>query len=240
MTHAEPAMSRAAHSSSGKWFVFIAVFIDMVGIGIAFPVLPILVGEYTTSNAEQTHWAIALSVVYSLMQFLCAPLLGAISDRFGRRIVLIAAIVGLGLHYVLIAHGAVALDHAHRPHSWRGDRRELFGRECLSRRHLAARGARQELRSHRRRVRPRIHLRSTARRRARARSICICRSTPRRDCRCSMRSTDFSSCRNRFRPSGAENSRSPRPIRSAPSSRSSRTTQSEASSSSSRCLRSRI
>jgi len=103
MTHAEPAMSRAAHSSSGKWFVFIAVFIDMVGIGIAFPVLPILVGDYTTSNAAQTHWAIALSVAYSLMLFLCAPLLGAVSDRFGRRPVLLAAIVGLGIHYILIA-----------------------------------------------------------------------------------------------------------------------------------------
>ena len=96
-------MSRAAHSSSGKWFVFVAVFIDMVGIGVAFPVLPILVGEYTANNAEQTHWAIALSVVYSLMQFLCAPLLGAISDRFGRRPVLLTAIVGLGFHYILIA-----------------------------------------------------------------------------------------------------------------------------------------
>ena len=103
MTHAEPGMPRAAQLRSGKWFVFVAVFIDMIGIGIAFPVLPILVGEYTTSNAAQTHWAIALSVTYSLMQFLCAPLLGAISDRFGRRVVLIAAILGLGLHYILIA-----------------------------------------------------------------------------------------------------------------------------------------
>ena len=103
MTHAEPVMPRAAQLRSGKWFVFIAVFIDMVGIGIAFPVLPILVGDYTTSNTAQTHWAITLSVTYSLMQFLCAPLLGAISDRFGRRIVLIAAIVGLGIHYLLIA-----------------------------------------------------------------------------------------------------------------------------------------
>ena len=103
MTHAEPGLPRAARLRSGKWFVFIAVFIDMVGIGIAFPVLPILVGNYTTSNSDQTHWAIALSVTYSLMQFLCAPLLGAISDRFGRRVVLILAILGLGLHYVLIA-----------------------------------------------------------------------------------------------------------------------------------------
>src|SRR6266481_5032259 len=103
MTEAEPHQRRAAPSRSGKWFVFIAVFIDMIGIGMAFPVLPILVGNYTTSTAAQTHWAITLSVTYSLMQFLCAPLLGAISDRFGRRPVLIAAIVGLGIHYFLIA-----------------------------------------------------------------------------------------------------------------------------------------
>jgi DHA1 family tetracycline resistance protein-like MFS transporter len=88
---------------SGKWFVFVAVFIDMVGIGIAFPVLPILVGEYTTNTAAQTYWANALSVSYALMQFLCAPLLGALSDRFGRRPVLISAIVVLGIHYFLIA-----------------------------------------------------------------------------------------------------------------------------------------
>jgi DHA1 family tetracycline resistance protein-like MFS transporter len=88
---------------SGKWFVFIAVFIDMVGIGIAFPVLPLLVGQYTTSTAAQTYWAITLSTTYSLMQFLCAPLLGALSDRFGRRPILIAAIVGLGIHYFIIA-----------------------------------------------------------------------------------------------------------------------------------------
>src|SRR5215510_16490995 len=103
MPHAGPAVTPDARLRSGKWFIFAAVFIDMVGIGIAFPVLPILVGDYTSSNEAQTHWAIALSVTYSLMQFLCAPLLGAISDRFGRRVVLITAIVGLGLHYILIA-----------------------------------------------------------------------------------------------------------------------------------------
>src|SRR5215510_13561293 len=103
MTQFSPAVPRDARLRSAKWFVFGAVFLDMVGIGVAFPVLPILVGEYTTSNAQQTHWAIVLSVTYSLMQFLFAPLLGAISDRFGRRTVLLAAIVGLGIHYLLIA-----------------------------------------------------------------------------------------------------------------------------------------
>jgi MFS transporter, DHA1 family, tetracycline resistance protein len=101
MNESNPAASVSPRS--GKWFVFVAVFIDMVGIGIAFPVLPILVGEYTTNTAAQTYWANALSVSYALMQFLCAPLLGALSDRFGRRPVLISAIVVLGIHYFLIA-----------------------------------------------------------------------------------------------------------------------------------------
>ena len=95
-------IARKQHGQ-GTWFVLIAVFIDMVGIGIAFPVLPLLVGNYTVSTAAQTNWAIALSATYSLMQFLCAPMMGAISDQFGRRPVLVAAIVGMGLHYFVIA-----------------------------------------------------------------------------------------------------------------------------------------
>ena len=92
-----------APARGGVWFVLIAVFIDMVGIGIAIPVLPVLVGAYTSSRAAQAYWNMDLSVAYGLMQFLCAPMLGAISDRFGRRPVLIAAIIGLGIHYFLIA-----------------------------------------------------------------------------------------------------------------------------------------
>jgi DHA1 family tetracycline resistance protein-like MFS transporter len=84
-------------------FVLIAVFIDMVGIGIAIPVLPKLIGAYTVTRETQAYWNMALLAAYSGMQFLCAPMLGAISDRFGRRTVLIAAIVGLGIHYFLIA-----------------------------------------------------------------------------------------------------------------------------------------
>jgi len=87
----------------GVWFVLIAVFIDMVGIGIAIPVLPVLIGSYTDSREAQAYWNLELSVAYGLMQFLCAPLMGAISDRFGRRPVLILAILGLGFHYFLIA-----------------------------------------------------------------------------------------------------------------------------------------
>src|SRR5579871_2262532 len=100
MTHSQADSPR---SGASVWFVLIAVFIDMVGIGIAIPVLPILIGAYTASRELQAWWNMGLSVAFGLMQFLCAPMLGAISDRFGRRVVLIAAIVGLGIHYLLIA-----------------------------------------------------------------------------------------------------------------------------------------
>lgn len=95
--------SPAPAAKSSVWFVLIAVFIDMVGVGIAIPVLPVLIGEYTENRELQAYWTMGLSVAYGGMQFLCAPMLGALSDRFGRRPVLIVAILGLGLHYAIIA-----------------------------------------------------------------------------------------------------------------------------------------
>jgi len=84
-------------------FIFIVVFIDTLGIGLAMPVLPMLVGAFTPSRELQAYWYGVLVVVYGLMQFFCAPLLGALSDRFGRRPVILASIFGLGLHYLLLA-----------------------------------------------------------------------------------------------------------------------------------------
>src|SRR5439155_1087385 len=84
-------------------FIFIVVFIDVLGIGLAMPVLPMLVGAFTPSRELQAYWYGVLVVVYGLMQFFCAPLLGALSDRFGRRPVILASIFGLGLHYLLLA-----------------------------------------------------------------------------------------------------------------------------------------
>ncbi len=84
-------------------FILVVVFIDVLGIGLAMPVLPMLVGDYTASRELQSYWYGALVIVYGLMQFTCAPLLGALSDRFGRRPVILASIFGLGLHYLLLA-----------------------------------------------------------------------------------------------------------------------------------------
>src|SRR5437773_1270372 len=83
-------------------FILVIVFIDVLGLGIAIPVLPILVGEFTASRELQAYWYGALVVVYGLMQFFCAPLLGALSDRFGRRPLLLWSLLGLGLHFLLL------------------------------------------------------------------------------------------------------------------------------------------
>ncbi len=84
-------------------FILVVVFIDVLGIGLAMPVLPMLVGDYTASRELQSYWYGALVIVYGLMQFICAPLLGALSDRFGRRPVILVSIFGLGVHYLLLA-----------------------------------------------------------------------------------------------------------------------------------------
>ena len=62
-------------------FVLIAVVIDVIGIGLIIPVLPRLVGEFTSNRETQTYWYGLLTVTFGLMQFLCAPLLGALSGE---------------------------------------------------------------------------------------------------------------------------------------------------------------
>jgi DHA1 family tetracycline resistance protein-like MFS transporter len=84
-------------------FILITVLIDVMGIGLLLPVIPALVGEFTTSRDAQTYWYGALMVTFGLAQFLCSPLLGAVSDRYGRRPVLLASIAGLGTMFFLSA-----------------------------------------------------------------------------------------------------------------------------------------
>jgi MFS transporter, DHA1 family, tetracycline resistance protein len=82
-------------------FILITVFLDVLGIGVVIPVLPVLVGEFTKSRDLQSYWYGALVASYGVMQFLSAPLLGALSDRFGRRPVLLVSIFGLGCNWLL-------------------------------------------------------------------------------------------------------------------------------------------
>jgi MFS transporter, DHA1 family, tetracycline resistance protein len=83
--------------------VLSVVYIDMLGIGLAFPVLPRLIEQFEGSVSRASYIYGALAAAYSLMQFLLAPLIGSLSDRYGRRPVILLALVGMGINYVLIA-----------------------------------------------------------------------------------------------------------------------------------------
>ena len=84
--------------------VLSVVYIDMLGIGLAFPVLPRLIEQFQGGSISLASYTVGgLAAVYSIAQFLCAPLVGTLSDRYGRRPVILLALVGMGVNYVLIA-----------------------------------------------------------------------------------------------------------------------------------------
>ena len=82
-------------------FIFLTVFLDLLGVGILVPVIPFLIGEY--SRQGLTVGLVALT--FSGAQFLAAPLLGRLSDRWGRRPVLVLSVLGSGVGYILFALG---------------------------------------------------------------------------------------------------------------------------------------
>lgn len=85
-------------------FVLITLFLDVLGVGLIIPILPRLIEELAGGNvSEASHIFGLLAALYSLMQFLFAPMLGSLSDRFGRRPVLLASLLGSGLDYLLLA-----------------------------------------------------------------------------------------------------------------------------------------
>ena len=80
-------------------FIMITVLIDMVSIGLIIPVLPPLVGTFTSSPAEQAWWFGAVSFAFGIANFFGSPVLGALSDRYGRRPVLLVGFSGLALSF---------------------------------------------------------------------------------------------------------------------------------------------
>ena len=96
-----PAMSKK-HPALG--FIFITLLIDIIGLGIIIPVLPNLIQELTGGTlSEASMYGGWLLFAYAFMQFICAPILGGLSDRYGRRPVLLASLFGFGVDYVFLA-----------------------------------------------------------------------------------------------------------------------------------------
>lgn len=85
-------------------FIFITVVLDILALGIIIPVLPVLVEDFLGGDTARAATMFGLfGTVWALMQFVFAPILGAVSDRFGRRPVILISCLGLGLDYFLMA-----------------------------------------------------------------------------------------------------------------------------------------
>ena len=85
-------------------FIFVTLLIDITGWGIIIPVVPDLIMEVSGGTlSEASNWGGWLIAAYAIMQFACSPIIGALSDRFGRRPVLLASLFGFGLDYLFTA-----------------------------------------------------------------------------------------------------------------------------------------
>ena len=85
-------------------FIVLTVVIDAMGIGLIMPVMPALLEEIGGGTvADAAIWGGILSTVFAVMQFLFAPLIGALSDRFGRRPVLLVSLLVMAVDYALMA-----------------------------------------------------------------------------------------------------------------------------------------
>ena len=89
--------------TKGLIFILITICIDSIGLGIIIPSLPSLIADVThLSITESSKYSIPVLIPYAFMQFLFSPLIGNLSDRYGRRPIILMSLLGLGLDYVFM------------------------------------------------------------------------------------------------------------------------------------------
>ncbi|KYG63364.1 tetracycline transporter [Bdellovibrio bacteriovorus] len=91
-------------SKAGLLFIFITVTLDMIGVGLVIPSLPDIMRRFVSSETSVSEYFGYFISIYALMQFVASPLLGALSDRFGRRSVLLVSLFVAGIDYILMAY----------------------------------------------------------------------------------------------------------------------------------------
>jgi DHA1 family tetracycline resistance protein-like MFS transporter len=100
----QKAVPGRAAGKAALAFIFVMVTLDIMAIGIIIPVLPRLVESMVGGNTARAAELFGIfGTAWGLMQFLSSPVLGALSDRFGRRPILLFSMLGLGLDYILMA-----------------------------------------------------------------------------------------------------------------------------------------
>ncbi|WP_341836047.1 TCR/Tet family MFS transporter [Chitinophaga pollutisoli] len=86
-------------------FIFITLLIDFIGFGIIIPVVPKLIEQLIGGNESDASWYGGwLTFAYAIMQFFFAPILGGLSDKYGRRPVLLLSMAGMGIDYLFLAY----------------------------------------------------------------------------------------------------------------------------------------
>lgn len=84
-------------------FILITLFLDVLGLGIIIPILPTLIVSFVGgSESEASTYYGLIAASFAAMQFIFAPVLGALSDRYGRRPVLLLALAGFGINYLIM------------------------------------------------------------------------------------------------------------------------------------------
>jgi len=85
-------------------FIFITLLIDVMGWGLIIPVMPKLIAQLKNIEInEASSYGAWLLFAYAFTQFICAPLIGNLSDRFGRRPILLCSLLGFGIDYIFLA-----------------------------------------------------------------------------------------------------------------------------------------
>ena len=86
-------------------FIFITLLIDITGLGLIIPIIPDLIEEllHTSDNSKASEYAGLLTLAYAATQFIFAPVLGNLSDKYGRRPVLLLSLLGFGIDYIFVS-----------------------------------------------------------------------------------------------------------------------------------------